>query len=282
MPFNCASNRAKLLGLIVLMWAAYANAAPPAAERADSSRLFNGRNFDGWYVFTTETGNENPGVFQVVDGMIYVPGGKGEQAYYGGLITNSDLENYRLRLEYKWGTSTYGDRKGKARDAGVLLHCIGPNEPGPWMTSYEFQIMEGGTGDLVLLNPTVPGGSDPKVPGSFPLSAKAEVDIRDGYLYFKPGSPLRDLKRGDRLNWYGRPLDWKDEFGVRGKADLESPIGEWTHCEIVARKNSLEYYVNGKLVNRASDLNVSRGKILLQTEGAEVWYRNIELTQLAE
>lgn len=282
MSLSCVSNGAKLLGLIILACAARVDAASPVADPDGSIRLFNGRDFDGWYVFTTEMGNENPEVFQVVDGMIYVPGGVGDRAYYGGLITNADFENYRLRLEYKWGTSTFGDRKGKARDAGVLLHCIGPNEPGPWMTSYEFQIIEGGTGDLVLLNPTIEGGADLKVPGSYPLSAKAEADVRDGYPYFKAGSPLRDLKSGDRLNWYDRPANWKDEFGVRGKNDLESPIGEWTRCEIVARKNSLEYYVNGKLVNRASGLNVSRGKILLQTEGAEVWYRNIELVQLTE
>src|SRR4051812_28198677 len=29
--------------------------------------IFNGRNLDGWYVYTAETQRENPGVFQVVD-----------------------------------------------------------------------------------------------------------------------------------------------------------------------------------------------------------------------
>lgn len=59
-------------------------------------------------------------------------------------------------------------------------------------------------------------------------------------------------------------------------------MGDWTRCETVVRKNSLEYYAIGKLGYRTSDLNVSRGKVFLQTEAAEVWYRNIEFVQLTE
>src|SRR5262249_18474354 len=112
----------------------------PANESSKhSQRLFNGTDLDGWYVYTVETQYENPGVFNVVDHSIRVAGGKGEQGYFGGLITKNDYENYCLEFDYKWGEKTFGRRYGKARDAGVLLHCIGPNGPGPWMTSYEFQ-----------------------------------------------------------------------------------------------------------------------------------------------
>src|SRR5262249_15533694 len=114
--------------------------------------LFNGKDLAGWYVYTAETKYENPNVFEVVDGMIHVPGGKGETGYFGGLITKELYGNYCLEFEYKWGNETYGRRKGKARDAGVLIHCNGPNGPGPWMNSYEFQIIEGGTGDLLIVN----------------------------------------------------------------------------------------------------------------------------------
>jgi hypothetical protein len=69
-------------------------------------------------------------------------------------------------------------------------------------------------------------------------------------------------------------------MGVRGPQDVESPYGQWTRCEIVCRGDTLEFYVNGKLVNRAWGLNITKGKIFFQTEGAEVWFRNIELTQL--
>lgn len=251
------------------------HAESPETINHKAIRLFNEIDFDGWYVYTTETGYKNPDVFQIVDGMVYVPGGKGEVAFFGGLITKQPYDNYRLRLEYKWGEPTYGERKGKARDSGVLLHCTGPNGPGPWMTSYEFQIIEGGTGDLLVVD-----GGDAGESGETLLTGKAEIEYRDKGMYFKPGAPLEALKSGDRLNWWGRDPVWKDEAGFRGQEDVESRRGDWTKCEIVARGDTLEFYVNGELVNRASHLSISRGKILLQTEGAEIWYRNIELSPL--
>ncbi len=86
--------------------------------------------------------------------MLKVSGGAGDTAYYGGIITKQAYSNYKLTFDYKWGGPTYGNRKDKSRDSGVLLHCIGPNEKSPWMTSYEFQIIEGGTGDILVVNAT--------------------------------------------------------------------------------------------------------------------------------
>jgi hypothetical protein len=249
-------------------------ASEPAASGTE--QLFNGKDLSGWYTYTTETKHENPGVFQVVDGMIYVPGGKGDTAYYGGLITKDRFRNYRLELDYKWGDATYGDRKGKARDAGVLLHCVGPNEPGPWMTSYEFQIIEGGTGDLLLVNM---GQGDDQGKG-VELTCTAPTEVRGSQRCFSESGEVFTFRDGPRLNWFGRSPGWIDQAGFRGERDVESPFGEWTHCEIVARDDTLEYRVNGKLVNRAKGLSHGEGRILLQTEGAEVWYRNIKLTAL--
>ena len=42
----------------------------------------------------------------------------------------------------------------------------------------------------------------------------------------------------------------------------------------------VKYFVNGKLVNEATDLSATKGKILFQTEGAETFYRNLELAPL--
>ena len=58
-------------------------------------------------------------------------------------------------MEYRWGLITWSPRKDRARDAGLLLHCQG--EPGnnspefrsPWMRSVEYQVIEGGTGDII-------------------------------------------------------------------------------------------------------------------------------------
>lgn len=247
-----------------------------AASGPKTIKLFNGRDLDGWYTYTAQTQYENPGIFTVVDGMLRVSGGAGDTAYYGGIITKQAYANYRLTFDYKWGGPTYGNRKGKSRDSGVLLHCIGPNEKSPWMTSYEYQIIEGGTGDILVVNATKK--DDAGNPATLLLTSEGVVDGRQ--KYYKAGGETISYKDGGRHNWWGRDPKWTDTLGVRGPQDVESPFGQWTRCEIVCRGDTLEFYVNGKLVNRAWGLNVTKGKILFQTEGAEVWFRNIELTQL--
>lgn len=266
------------IGILMACAVAFCPISNAAEAPAGSSvSLFNGKDFEGWYTYTTETKFENPGVFQAVDGEIYVPGGKGETAYYGGLVTKQSYENYRLRFEYRWGKATYGDRKDKARDAGVLLHCIGPNPPGPWMTSYEFQIIEGGTGDLLLVN-TGQGDDSGRLVS---VRCTAAIEVRgNAEPYFKPDGQPRTFEDAGRINWWGRAPDWKDASGFRGPNDVESPADQWTRCEAIARGDALEFYVNEKLVNRAERLSHRKGRIFFQTEGAEVWYRRIELTPL--
>jgi len=102
-----------------------------AAASPRSIKLFNGRDLDGWYTYTVQTQHENPGIFTVVDGQLRVSGGAGDTAYYGGIVTKQVYSHYRLTFDYKWGGPTYGNRRDKSRDSGVLLHCIGPNEKSP-------------------------------------------------------------------------------------------------------------------------------------------------------
>jgi hypothetical protein len=263
----------KLLSLLLVAGLA---ATLDAASGPKTIKLFNGRDLDGWYTYTAQTQYENPGIFTVVDGMLRVSGGAGDTAYYGGIITKQAFANYRLTFDYKWGGPTYGNRKGKSRDSGVLLHCIGPNEKSPWMTSYEYQIIEGGTGDILVVNATKK--DDAGNPATLLLTSEGVIDGRQ--KYYKKGGETISYKDGGRHNWWGRDPKWTDTMGVRGPQDVESPYGQWTRCEIVCRGDTLEFYVNGKLVNRAWGLNITKGKILFQTEGAEVWFRNIELTQL--
>lgn len=181
-------------------------------------RLFNGVNLDGWEVYTAETQFENANVFQVVDGMIYVPGGKAEQAYFGGLISKKLYSNYRLQFEYKWGEKTYGSRKGKARDSGVLLHCVGPVGLSPWMTSYEYQIIEGGTGDLILVNVS----ESNKVGNKLTLACTARSEEHNSERYYTSEGKAFTFQNEGRLNWRGRDPDWKDEVGFRGRNDVDS------------------------------------------------------------
>jgi hypothetical protein len=60
-------------------------------------------------------------------------------------------------------------------------------------------------------------------------------------------------------------------------AVFENPSGEWNTMEIVCNGHQSEHYVNGHLVNAGTNANVGAGRILLQSEGAEVFYRTVEL-----
>ena len=60
----------------------------------------------------------------------------------------------------------------------------------------------------------------------------------------------------------------------------EKPIGEWNTMEITCRGDEILVKVNGELVNHATNCSVTKGAICLQSEGAEVHFRQVELTPL--
>jgi len=74
-------------------------------------------------------------------------------------------------------------------------------------------------------------------------------------------------------------IEW-NQLRVFRTADFEKPHGEWNTVTVVARGDTIEHYVNGHLVNSGTKATVTRGRILLQSEGAEIYYRRVELTPL--
>jgi hypothetical protein len=74
---------------------------------------------------------------------------------------------------------------------------------------------------------------------------------------------------------------WQDVTGYRDPVgEVEKPHGEWNLLELVVDHDHVKYFVNGKLVNEGTDMNATKGKILFQTEGAEVFYRNLMIAPL--
>lgn len=60
----------------------------------------------------------------------------------------------------------------------------------------------------------------------------------------------------------------------------EHPIGEWNEYEIVVNHGDVILYVNGEELNRATDVEEVAGKICLQSEGAEIQFRDIRIIPL--
>jgi len=67
---------------------------------------------------------------------------------------------------------------------------------------------------------------------------------------------------------------------VPKKKDNEKPTGEWNRLEIIAQKGKCTHIMNGEVVNEGTDASLRMGRILIQSEGAEIYYRKIDLEEL--
>ncbi|MCO5945738.1 3-keto-disaccharide hydrolase [Mucilaginibacter flavidus] len=64
------------------------------------------------------------------------------------------------------------------------------------------------------------------------------------------------------------------------KKNAEKPTGEWNIVEVTADKGKITYVVNGEVVNTAESPSLNDGRIIIQSEGAEIYYRKIEIAEL--
>ena len=200
-------------------------AGPPAADLKSGdgvSASSMAENLDGFDTFLQTKGENNDPekVFQVHDGMVHISG-----AEYGYIITKEEYGNYHLRAEFKWGEATHPPRAGGARDSGILFHVVGPNQI--WPSSVEFQMIEGGTGDIILVGKTTTATRDGIT------KTRARFDRRGK-------SPLPD--RSLYVAGYRDP-----------KMEYEKPHGQWNMLELFADGDTFKYIVNGKLANEATN-----------------------------
>lgn len=246
---------------------AFAKELPPI-KSGEPIFEFNGKDLTGFYTYLRGSGYSDPKrVVSVRDGMIVVTG-----EVLGGFATCGNFADYQLVVEWRWGEKTWPPRVKAARDSGILLHCVGPDGAASdcWMESIECQIIEGGCGDFILV-----GG---KGKPSFTTSVRTGSDRQP---YFDPTGESRRFDSG-RINWWGRDAGWKDELGFRGKNDVEKPAGEWNRMEVICDGGRITNIVNGFVVNSATNASPVQGKLLFQSEGAEIHFRRIEIRPLAK
>ncbi|MES1220626.1 MAG: DUF1080 domain-containing protein, partial [Bacteroidota bacterium] len=63
-------------------------------------------------------------------------------------------------------------------------------------------------------------------------------------------------------------------------ADGEKPTGEWNTIELISYNGRCIHIVNGVIVNVGEDASVKDGRILMQSEFAEIYYKNVKLRKL--
>ena len=270
--------------LIFSLLSAFLVAVPVSAgaiEPDETIRLFDGETLDNFYTWMAGTGREDVNrVFSVVEQIDGAPAIRVSGQGYGAFITEKEYKNYHLVVEFRWGLLTWGNRKDAARDSGILVHCQGPDGntgkdfKGPWMQSIETQIIEGGVGDIILV-----GGWDEEGNRLKPVVTSTVVRDRDGEMVYSPDGEAVTLDSG-RINWSGRDPDWDGSLGFVGKNDVEGHGDEWTILEVICDGDVITNIVNGQIVSKVWDTSLTEGKILFQTEGAELYFRKIELRPL--
>jgi hypothetical protein len=235
----------------------------PAAMKSDAgfTPLFNGQNLSGFYTFIQGKGinNDPQGYFRAENGMLHVMGmpKTSKTMPYGYIATQASYANYRLRFEYKWGTNRFAPRATLPRDSGLLLGFTGSDKI--WPASYEVQIKERNTGDLWMLPNSGPAVSINTTVESTSVSVKKYK--AGGVAYRQTGGRIARSATLDRLT-------------------------DWNTVDVIVEGANAIVMVNGTVVNRVTNIRtpsgaaLTSGKIALQAEGAEVWYRNIKIKPL--
>jgi Domain of Unknown Function (DUF1080) len=185
---------------------------------------------------------------------------------FGELRTKQSFKDYHLRFQFKWGEKKWPPRDQPAtpRDSGLLYHVHA--EPGAegrvWARSVELQIQEKDVGDLYAVGSAIAVRVRPR-PNTNPVIW--DYDPTGEWTFFsqRQGSSGRVIKQPDN----------------------ERPTGEWNTVEMVALGNDAIHIVNGRVVMRLHTpmridspvpTPVTSGPIILQSEGAELFYREIE------
>jgi hypothetical protein len=73
------------------------------------------------------------------------------------------------------------------------------------------------------------------------------------------------------------PKNWLR--GIKLK-EAEKARGEWNKTEVIVQNGNITHIINGEVVNTGRLGNTKEGHILLQSEYAEIYYRNMRIKEL--
>ncbi|MFD1470368.1 DUF1080 domain-containing protein [Hymenobacter caeli] len=189
---------------------------------------------------------------------------------YGCVFTKQDFANYDLKLKVKWGEKKWVPRLHEPRDSGLLYNSQGPCGADywhSWMLAQEFQVSEHQKGNAM--------GDYWCIASSTAAIHAAYNATRDTLKYAPAAAPV---KMGN-----GGP------YFCQAAANYERPNGQWNELELINVNGRSVHLVNGHVVlavdNSGAVLSgqpqpLTHGKIQLQSEAAEVFYKSIFIKPL--
>ncbi len=187
---------------------------------------------------------------------------------YGALTSKEVYKNYHLKMEFKWGDKKWEPRLNDKKDNGLLYHCNGNHGAfwNVWMESQEFQVQVGDMGDYFGLAGGVNNIN----------STKRE----DGFYVYNPEGEENKL---------GTAVEGEKMYRCVRSVDYEKPHGEWNTLELICFEGKSYHIVNGHVVmilnnaERKTDNGfepVTSGKLQIQSEAAEAFYRRIQIKSI--
>lgn len=179
---------------------------------------------------------------------------------YGGLTTKGSYGNYHLTMEVKWGQKKWEPRLDKKRDSGVLFHCQGAHGAfwRAWKACQEMQIQESDFGDYI------------------PLAGPS------GVIQTATEKPLPNNNKYDPDGKYKHIISGYSH----ASSEPDLPNGQWNKVDIYAVDDKAVFVVNGVQVMAIEDskgangLPLTFGQLQIQSEGAEVYYRDINIKRI--
>ena len=291
--------------------------APPRLPAAGADgwvSLLNGRDLSGWYTMLQRSGKgvaEEQRMILMEEEMLHIMGNEeGKFPAEGGyLATNQEFANVRIRVEYKWGVKRHAPRYTPKRDNGLLYGLVGPDRV--WPSCVECQIEEGDVGDFFLLG-GVRGVQSNHNAGLFgeginPLTGwpqPGDPGFRGAGAARAGGAPAAAAATGSAQGAGGAQgaAAAPGPAAGRGAAPPAEPtsgrfikdgnfelLDQWNTVEVIWQGDRAAHIVNGRTVNVATRLQqpdpqnpgqfipLTRGKIAIEIEYAEIWFRRIEV-----
>jgi hypothetical protein len=260
-----------------------------AASDRSVVNLFNGKDLNGWDSdlgppergkSSLERNNDPLRVFSVVteDGE---PAIRVSGQVLGGLSTRREFVNYRLRLEFKWGKKRWPPRENSVRDSGILYHCVG--EPSPstgWMQSAECNLEEQDCGDFWAVQGVKADADIIRMDSSDDLRRQFETWAKRNEGNYPP---FAYRKGAPRMTVHGE--------GLMKSGDAEKPTGQWNVVEVCCLGTTAVHVINGKPMmvlhnlrrpQGGKDVPLDRGRIQLQSEGAEILFRKLQVEPIQQ
>ena len=247
--------------------------AYPTVKEDVWTPLFNGKDLKGWYTFLQKHGkNSDPDrVITIEDNAIHLYKHAEDKSnvvmvYIG---TEKEYSDYHLRFDYKWGDKKLEPRYKLKPDAGLYYHILGEDKV--WPRALQYQVEQSNVADLITL---------------YGFELDSSVDPK---TYGEEMPTFLPLERGGKERVLGgKGIAYQKHLAKNFERD------DWNHAEIIVRGDTTVHLLNSHVMNQGKNirlvdpanptkpLTITKGRIALEIEAAEIWFKNVEIRSLSD